>query len=150
MAAVVESVSSVSDSCMEISTGSQSSLATASVRYRGVRPSGNMPTRKRSGASAVTSTVVAPHLNRRPRSPWSTSSPVPSGPYSPPVSGRLSIIWLPLVRSADGLETRSHVVSARRAVGIPSPVAFYGLLVLAAPGLDGAAEQKDRGAEADD
>src|SRR5215211_329208 len=60
VAAVVESVSSSSDSCMETSTVPQSSLATPSESYVGGPPAGNIPTRNRSGARAATSTVVDP------------------------------------------------------------------------------------------
>ena len=79
VAKVVESVSSSSDSCMEISTGSQSSLATASESYPGGLPAGNMPTLKRSGARAATSTAVEPALSRKPLSSWSSNSPAPKG-----------------------------------------------------------------------
>ena len=64
VACVVESVSSSSDSCMETSTGSQSCFAMASESYLGGPPAGNIPTLKRSGARAATSTVVEPAPTR--------------------------------------------------------------------------------------
>ena len=68
VAAEVDSVSSPSDLSTEASTGSQSLLAMASESYLGVLPSGNAPTRKRSGARTETSTIVEPASRRRLRS----------------------------------------------------------------------------------
>jgi hypothetical protein len=79
VAAVVDSVSSSSDSCMETSTVPQSSLATPSESYLGGPPAGNIPTLNRSGARAATSTIVDPDLTHRPLSSWSSNSAAPSG-----------------------------------------------------------------------
>src|SRR5918997_5082355 len=51
-----------------------------------------MPTRKRSGARAVTSTVVESAFSRRLLSSWSNNSPTPRGLYLPPVSGCFSTV----------------------------------------------------------
>src|SRR4028119_1228383 len=147
-----------------------------------------MPTRKRSGASAVTSTVARPPLSRRPRPRWSPSRAAPpgrrpreggrgrarpprpspgrfsaaghgrGGPRAPPrrAAGTPRRPPASSLSSGSSLEDPpagsrpAPTAAARRAAGVCWTVAFYGLLVLAALGSDGAAEQEDGGAQADD
>src|ERR687889_1233448 len=80
-ASVERDISSSPD--ISASTGSQSFFSIASEAYSGGLPSGNIPTRKRFGARAVTSTVAELARIRMLLSSWSRSFALPSGLYFP-------------------------------------------------------------------